>query len=313
MNNYVGIDLGTTNSVIASFDGKTTRIWKAPEQNDITPSAIYIDELGTKYIGISAYTMSLNDPDNSTLLFKRLMGTNTRINFASSGVSRSPEECSAEILRTLFGYLPERIRDDKDVGTVVTVPAAFNQMQKSATMEAVNMAGIGKVALMQEPVAAVMSVMRVRNRDGIFLIYDLGGGTLDVAIAESTGGRVNLLGHGGIAICGGRDFDRTVFDKIVCPWLMNRFSLPEEFASDPAYKTLTRWTLAAVENAKIALSSVGETMISLTDADLPKPISDCGGKEIYFEIPLTREVYNDLISDRIASSVNIQIFYLYAL
>ncbi|MCL2060718.1 MAG: Hsp70 family protein, partial [Oscillospiraceae bacterium] len=189
--------------MIASFDGKSSRIWKAPEQNDITPSAIYVDKRGTKYIGIRAYNMSLRDPDNSAVLFKRLMGTNTSINFVSAGVSNSPEECSAEILRTLFGYLPENIRNDRDIGTVITVPAAFNQMQKSATMEAVNMAGIGKVALMQEPVAAVMSVMRARRRDGIFLIYDLGGGTLDIAVAQSMGGRVNLIAHGGIAMCGG--------------------------------------------------------------------------------------------------------------
>ncbi|MCL2684594.1 MAG: Hsp70 family protein, partial [Synergistaceae bacterium] len=303
MKNYVGIDLGTTNSVIASFDGSSPRIWKAPEQNDITPSAIYVDKSETKYVGIRAYTMSLRDPDNSAVLFKRLMGTNTGINFTSAGVSSTPEECSAEILRALFGYLPENIRDDPELGTVITVPAAFNQMQKSATMEAANMAGIGKVALMQEPVAAVMSVMRVRRRDGMFLIYDLGGGTLDIAVAESMGGRVNLLAHGGIAMCGGRDFDRTIFDNIVRPWLTTRFSLPEEFPSDPAYKTLMRVALATSENAKIALSSVREATISLSAADVPNPILDHAGKEIYFDVPLRREVYDELISDRITSSI----------
>ncbi|MFX5937527.1 Hsp70 family protein, partial [Acinetobacter baumannii] len=93
---------------------------------------------------------------------------------------------------------------DENVATVITVPAAFNQMQKDATIEAARAAGLGKVALMQEPVAAVMSVMRSRQGDGIFLIYDLGGGTLDIAIAQSIGGRVSLLGQGGIQMCGGR-------------------------------------------------------------------------------------------------------------
>jgi molecular chaperone DnaK len=88
----------------------------------------------------------------------------------------TPEECSAEILKVLFGYLPEEIRTG-DTGTVVTVPAAFNQMQRDATLEAARLAGIGKVALMQEPVAAVMAVVRNRQADGTFLIYDLGGGT----------------------------------------------------------------------------------------------------------------------------------------
>jgi molecular chaperone DnaK len=304
MKNYVGIDLGTTNSVISSCDGFTSRIWKGPEQNDITPSAIYMDKKGAKYVGVRAYSMSLRDPENSAVLFKRLMGTNTQIHFASSGTESTPEECSAELLRALFGYLPAEIRNDPDIGAVITVPAAFNQMQKSATMEASNMAGIGKVALMQEPVAAVMSVMRVRKNDGMFLIYDLGGGTLDIAVAESMGGRVNLLAHGGIAMCGGRDFDRAIFDNIVRPWLFTHFSLPEEFQADPAYKTLTRWAMAASENAKIAISSVREAMISLSVADVPDPILDRDKEEIYFDIPLRREAYEELISDRIASSVN---------
>jgi molecular chaperone DnaK len=304
MKNYVGIDLGTTNSVIASCDGLTPLTWKGPEQNDITPSAIYIDKRGVKYVGVRAYSMSLREPENSAVLFKRLMGTSTQIHFAASGVSNSPEECSAEILRALFGYLSADIRNDHDIGTVITVPAAFNQMQKSATMEASNMAGIGKVALMQEPVAAVMSVMRVRRNDGMFLVYDLGGGTLDIAVAESMGGRVNLLAHGGIAMCGGRDFDRAIFDNIVRPWLFSHFSLPEEFQTDPLYKTLTRWALAASENAKIALSSIREAMISLSMADVPNPILDREKEEIYFDIPLRREAYDALIADRLKSSIN---------
>jgi molecular chaperone DnaK len=232
------------------------------------------------------------------------MGTNTRIRFASSGLDSTPEECSAEILRALFGYLSPETRDDHDIGTVITVPAAFNQMQKSATMEAANMAGIGKVALMQEPVAAVMSVMRERKSDGMFLIYDLGGGTLDIAVAESMGGRANLLAHGGIAMCGGRDFDRAIFDNIVRPWLVSHFSLPEEFQADPSYRTLTRWAMAASENAKIALSSVREAAISLSVADVPDPILDGDKEEIYFDIPLRREAYDELIADRITSSIN---------
>src|SRR3546814_3400940 len=84
----------------------------------------------------------------------------------------TPEECSAEVLRALYGYLPEEIRGDGDTGTVITVPAAFNQMQKDSTMAAADAAGLGRVALMQEPVAAVMSVMRQRKNDGVFVVYD---------------------------------------------------------------------------------------------------------------------------------------------
>jgi molecular chaperone DnaK len=304
MKYYIGIDLGTTNSVIASFDGVAGRTWKNHELNDITPSAIYIDKRG-KYIGLRAYVMSLREPENSAVLFKRLMGTNTRIRFSSVGVTKTPEECSAEILKALFGYLPEELRSGGETGTVITVPAAFNQMQKTATMEAANMAGIGKVALMQEPVAAVMSVMRVRKNDGMFLIYDLGGGTLDVAIAESIGGNVNLLAHGGIAMCGGRDFDRALFDGIVRPWLCSHFSLPEEFEAEPEYRTLTRLATAASENAKIALSSMGEVSISLSEADISDPVLDLDKKEIYFDIPLKREDYDALIKPRVSDSVEV--------
>ena len=118
-----------------------------------------------------------------------------------------------------------------DIGTVITVPAAFNQMQKDATMKAAEMAGIGKVVLLQEPVAAVMSAMKGRSTDGIFLIYDLGGGTLDIAIAESIRGRVTLLAQGGIQMCGGRDFDRLLVDNLVRPWLHENFELPDDLAA----------------------------------------------------------------------------------
>lgn len=201
---YVGIDLGTTNSAICSFDGERIHLYKSPEQHDVTPSAIFIDKRGGKYIGARAYRNSARSPDNSATLFKRFIGTSTPVKLPAVNVAMTPEECSAEILRALFGYLPEEVRGAGDTGTVITVPAAFNQMQKDATMAAADMAGIGRVALMQEPVAAVMSVMRQRKNDGIFVVYDLGGGTLDVAIADSTGGKVNLLAHGGVAMCGGR-------------------------------------------------------------------------------------------------------------
>jgi molecular chaperone DnaK len=301
MRNYVGIDLGTTNSAICSYDGTETRIWKSPEQNDVTPSAIYIDRRGNKQIGYTAYNMAPHSPDNSAILFKRLMGTSTPINLPAVNITMTPEECSAEILKVLFGYLPEEIRNDPDTGTVITVPAVFNQMQKDATMQAASMAGIGKVALMQEPVAAVMSVMRTRKTDGMFLIYDLGGGTLDIAIAQSIGGRVNLLAHGGIAMCGGRDFDRVLVDNVVLPWLLENFDLPEDFAVNPSFKSLLRLAIWATERAKFELSSREDSVISLTETEAR--VRDLNGKEIYLDIPLNRETYDELIAERVVESI----------
>lgn len=299
--NYVGIDLGTTNSAISSYDGENIIIFKSPEQHDVTPSAIYIDKRGNKYLGSRAYTNATRSPDNAAILFKRFMGTSTKIKLKGIDKELTPEECSSEILKTLFGYLSEDIRLNNETGTVITVPAAFNQMQKDATMNAAELAGIGKVALMQEPVAAVMSVMKNRNNDGIFLVYDLGGGTLDVAIAESISGKVNLLSHGGIAMCGGRDFDRILFDNIVKPWLLDNFNLPEDVSINPQFKTLIRMAVWASEKAKIELSSRDDVIISLPETELN--VRDLDGEEIYIDIPLNRNDYDPLIKEKIMDSI----------
>ncbi|MCY4052798.1 MAG: Hsp70 family protein [Hyphomicrobiales bacterium] len=299
--NYVGIDLGTTNSAICSYDGETVRLYKSPEQHDVTPSAIYIDRRGNKYVGSRAYDPAARNPDNAATLFKRLMGTSTPIKLPAVDLVLTPEECSAEILRVLFGYLPEEIRSDGDTGTVITVPAAFNQMQKNATMSAADSAAIGRVALMQEPVAAVMSVMQQRKSDGIFVIYDIGGGTLDVAIAESIAGRVNLLAHGGIAMCGGRDFDRMLFDNIVKPWLFQNFDLPEDLVVNPQYKSLLRMATRAAENAKIELSQREEATISMLETDFE--IRDKSDEDIYIDIAVSRASYDPLIALKLDESI----------
>lgn len=299
--NYVGIDLGTTNSAICSFDGESLRLYKSAEQHDVTPSAIFIDRRGNKFIGSKAYNNAARNPDNAAVLFKRLMGTSTPVKLSAANLTMTPEECSAEVLRTLFSYMPEEIRRGNDIGSVITVPAAFNQMQKNATMTAAELAGIGRVALMQEPVAAVMSVVRQRKGDGLFVVYDLGGGTLDVAIAENISGRVNLLAHGGIAQCGGRDFDRTLFDNIVKPWLMDRFDLPEDLSVNPQFKTLLRVATLAGEEAKIALSRDEETIISKPETEIG--IRDLSGEEIYIDIPLTRRDFDSLIASKLEESI----------
>jgi len=301
MKTFIGIDLGTTNSAICIYDGEDIKVLKSPEQTDVTPSAIFIDRRGNKFVGNRAYEAAPGNPDNTALLFKRLMGSSTMISFASSKTEKTPEECSAEILKTLYGYLPEDIRNNPDIGTVITIPAAFNQMQKDATVQAAQMAGIGKVALMQEPVAAVMSVMRSRKTDGTFLIFDFGGGTLDVAIAESMGGRVNLLANGGIQMCGGRDMDRAIFDNIVKPWLFATFDLPGDLSVNPKYKRLIRFANYAVEKAKIELSSKEEAKISMDETQIG--VRDESDEEIYFDIVISRNDVNPLIEEKIMESV----------
>ena len=298
---YVGIDLGTTNSAICSFDGESVRLHKSPEQYDVTPSAIFIDRRGNKYVGSRAYNNAARNPDNAAVLFKRLMGTSTPVKLPAVNLTMTPEECAAEVLRALYGYLPEEVRSDGDTGTVITVPAAFNQMQKNSTMAAADAAGLGRVALMQEPVAAVMSVMRQRKSDGVFVVYDLGGGTLDIAIAESVSGRVSLLAHGGIAMCGGRDFDRILLDEIVEPWLLENFALPGDLTTNPQFKSLLRMATWATEKAKIELSQKEEAVVSLPETELG--IRDQAGEEIYIDITIDRKRYDSLIASKVEESI----------
>ena len=298
---YVGIDLGTTNSAICSYDGESVRLYKSPDQNDVTPSAIFIDRRGNKYLGKRAYDGAAKNPNNAATKFKRMMGTSTPVKLAAVDITMTPEECSAEILKLCFGYLPEEIRNGGETGTVVTVPAAFNQMQKDATLAAAEMADLGSVALMQEPVAAVMCVMKQRKGDGVFLVFDLGGGTLDIAIAESISGRVSLLAHGGVAMCGGTDFDRAILDNVVKPWLMSNFNLPEDFSANQKYKSLLRMCLWASEQAKIELSAKEDSVISLTESDIS--VSDESGSEIYVDLPFSRALLDELTASKVDESI----------
>lgn len=291
---YVGIDLGTTNSAIASYDGEGVALYKSPEQHDVTPSAIFLDRRGNKFVGSRAYNNAARNPDNAATLFKRMMGTSTPIRLAGVDRTMTPEECSAEVLRAVFGYLPETMRNNGETGTVITVPAAFNQMQKDATLVAAETAGIGRVALMQEPVAAVMSVMRQRNRDGTFLVFDLGGGTLDIAIAQSMKGRVSLLAHGGVEMCGGRDIDRALLDEIVKPWLVENFDLGDDFVVNSKFRTLVRMATWAAEKAKIELSHADESVVALSESEIG--VRDLSDEEIYVDIALDRPRLDALIA-----------------
>ena len=280
----------------------TTSEFESPEQNDVTPSAIYVDKRGNKYYGSKAYNQAPYNPNNSATLFKRFMGTSTKIELEASHLTLTPEECSAEILKVLYGYLPEEIRNDPDTATVITVPAAFNQMKKDATLQAAKLAGIGKVALMQEPVAAIMSVMRHSKQEGIFLVYDLGGGTFDVSIAENINGKVNLLAHGGIEMCGGRDIDRMVFYQIVVPWLKDNFSLPDDLLINRKYKTFCRVAQWAAERAKIELSAMDTATIALSEGESRS--TDEEGNELYIDIDITRADVDALIADLVAETIS---------
>lgn len=307
MSHFIGIDLGTTNSAICSYDGSETKIWKTPERNDVTPSVIHFDPRGNKHIGHRAYDVAPIYYENCAMLFKRRMGEDTSIELPAVSRTLTPEECSAEILKALFDSLPEEIRNTAETGTVVTVPAAFNQKASKATKQAADMAGIGKVELMQEPVAAVMSFMRVSKTDGTFLIYDLGGGTFDVAIAQSTGGRVNLLAHGGIEMCGGRDFDRLIVDNVIFPILQKKYNLPDDLSKDKNFEKLLRILTYSAEQGKkeLSRSNQGEVVILIpNNMNWFDHVGDLDGTQIYEDIPLQHNIFDQLIAEKVNDTIN---------
>ncbi len=297
MTYYIGIDLGTTNSAISVYDGQDVRVYKSRQgQSDVTPSNIYIDKNGKQFCGQRAYNQLGNQADRVAKQFKRFMGTGTNIEFA--GTVMSPVECSAEILKELMRCLPEEIVNSEDKATVITVPAAFDQRQNAATEKAAQMANIGKVALMQEPVAAIMRAVKDKNKNGCFLVFDIGGGTLDCAIATNFNGKVDVIAHGGVAMCGGADMDMRILDNIVIPWMYDNYCLPEQIRGIEKYEKMLKLARFHSEQAKIELSSSDNADIygSLRDVDED-------GEEICLDINITREEYNPLIEELIMEAV----------
>ncbi|MBI1273500.1 MAG: Hsp70 family protein [Alphaproteobacteria bacterium] len=299
---YIGIDLGTSNSVIAGLiDGEAT-VFRPVDGSDILPSVIYFDKRGHRLYGRRAYDQAMLAPDSVAMGFKRLMGTSTPISIPATNMSLTPEECSAEIIRQLLGQAATATGGAEIEGAVITIPAAFNQMQSEATMRAAQMAGLQNIELLQEPVAAAIAAMGgAAKRSGQFLIYDLGGGTFDLALAQSLQGEVSIIAHQGINMLGGRDFDRMLVNEVVRPWLAENFDLPENFQRDPQYRRLVRISHLAAEKAKIELSNAPEATVFASDEELR--LQDASGTDVYLEVLVTRKRYEELIREPIDQTI----------
>ena len=283
----LGIDLGTSNSSVAGIRDGKPRLFRTPEGTEVMPSVIHIDRRGNRAVGVRAYDQAILSPENVAQGFKRLMGTATPLRFAASGQEMSPEACSAELLRTLAGYALVETGEATVDGAVVTIPAAFNQLQSEATLAAAREAGLERVALLQEPVAAAMAAMAGSNeRSGQFLIYDLGGGTFDLALVQAAAGTVNVVAHEGVNMLGGRDIDRLILQEVVYPWLRDTFALPAGFGGDKRFDRLARVARLAAERAKVELSTRTDTAVSASD-DLVR-LEDERGEPIYLDAPLSR-------------------------
>jgi molecular chaperone DnaK len=297
---YLGIDLGTSNSAVVGHIDGALRLFKTSDGTDVLPSVIYLDKRGHRFIGKSAYDRLLSAPQNVAQGFKRSMGTKNPISFA--GQTWTPVECSSEIIKALVGQAITEAGNPEIEGVVITTPAAFNQMQSEDTIAAARLAGLEKVSLLQEPVAAALAaIAHSKQKDGVFLVYDLGGGTFDLALVLSTAGVVNVIAHEGINMLGGRDFDRVIFDSIVRPWLAQTFNLPADFQRNEKYKHLSDVCRHAAEKAKIQLSASSTASIFATEDEVRATDED--GEEIYISIDLSRDQMTDLIKDRIDDSI----------
>ena len=300
---YLGIDLGTSNSAVAGIvDGKA-RVFHPADGGEVLPSIIYFDKRGHRLYGRRAHDQALVTPENVAAGFKRLMGTSTPIEIKGVEQTLSPEECSAEIIRQLLGQAATETGNDKIIGAVITIPAAFNQMQSEATLRAAKMAGLERVDLLQEPIAAALAAMEGSKRSVRFLVYDFGGGTFDAALAQATNGEVKIIAHQGINMLGGRDFDRMIVNEIIRPWLAATFDLPENFQRDPAYRRLIRIAQLAAEKAKIDLSSQEEVSILASDEELR--MIDQNEMEMYLDVPFSRARFEELIRDPIMQTIHL--------
>lgn len=301
MSLYLGIDLGTSNSVIAGLRDGRVKIFRPTDGGETLPTMIYFDKRGHRLFGRRAHDQAFINPENVAAGFKRLMGTNTPITIPGVELTLSPEECSAEIIKQLIAQMITEIGEQKIDGAVITIPAAFNQMQSEATLRAAEMAGLERVALLQEPIAAAMAAMAGTPRDGHFLIYDLGGGTFDVALAKAKDGEVAIVSHQGINMLGGRDFDRMLVHDIVRPWLKEQFTLPEDFARAPEYRRLMRIAQLAAERAKIDLSQVEETQIFASEDEVR--MKDQAELDLYIDATVTRKDFEKLIKTPVENTI----------
>jgi molecular chaperone DnaK len=288
-----GIDLGTTNSCVARWDegSGAIRVFQNNDQMNVTPSAVHILRTGRVIVGRRAYSALVTDADNVAVEFKRWMGQKDRIRFPAAGREMSAEELSAEVLKSL----KEDVRRQTGLDmrhAVVTVPAAFGALQCEATARAATLAGLDAAPLLQEPIAAAIGYQASPNDSSQrWLVFDLGGGTLDIAVVSTRDGRLNVLEHRGNNILGGKDIDKAVLERVLLPALGSSFDLPKSSTSDPDLRSVMARLRMKAEEAKVDLSTAEEVTISLYDIG-----EDRSGKSIEMDIPMSRTLL-DRISE----------------
>jgi molecular chaperone DnaK len=294
---YLGIDLGTTNTAAAVFDGDRVEMVRTTDGGTLTPSVVRIDGRGRVTVGQRARPFLEKDPDNTRSEFKRLMGTGRTLPFAVANVARRPEELAAEVLRSvrsdvseMLGFTPAR--------AVLTVPALFELPQAGATSEAARLAGFEQVELLQEPVASALAAGWSAEDDGggAWLVYDLGGGTFDVSLLETREGLLRVVGHDGDNFLGGRDIDTALVG-----WALEQLAQEGLHVDrgDPRHATALRVLRAAAEQAKIDLTRREE-------AELTAPeLFEVGGSRHDVELVLHRATLEQFVAPVVERSIGV--------
>lgn len=290
-----GIDLGTTNSAIATMRGVGTEIIKNNDDADITPSAVSMDRRGALLVGARA---KAKDSD-AYVEFKRRMGTDYHYEFKACGVSKSPEELSAEVLKALRGDVQQRTGEVLDAA-VITVPAAFELHQCDATRKAAQLAGFLESPLLQEPVAAALAYgFQVETQKTYWLVYDFGGGTFDAALVKAEEGTIRVVNHGGDNYLGGSDIDWAIVEHVLVPRLLQEHRLKSFERTNERWKAAFAKLKRSAERAKIDLSRRERTNIDECQFD------DGDGRNVEVDFELTRADVHKAAEPFIRRSVEI--------
>jgi len=282
MGKTVGIDLGTTNSVVAVMEGGEPVVIPNAEGSRLTPSVVAFTKTGERLVGAAAKRQAIINPDRTIVSIKRKMGTRERIRIDDK--EYTPEEISAMILQKLKAdaeaYLGEKVD-----AAVITVPAYFNDAQRTATKNAGEIAGLKVLRIINEPTAAALAYGLDKKSNETILVFDLGGGTFDVSILEVGDGVFEVKATSGDTHLGGDDFDMRIVN-----WVADEFKKETgiDLRKDPQAMQRLR---EAAEKAKIELSSMVETEINL-----PFITADAEGpKHLLYKI--TRAKFEELTAD----------------
>lgn len=292
MSKVIGIDLGTTNSVVAVMEGGEPVVIPNAEGSRLTPSVVGFSKTGERLVGQLAKRQAVSNPDRTIVSIKRHMGSDYKVTI--DGKSYTPQEISAMILQKLKAdaeaYLGETVSE-----AVITCPAYFTDSQRQATKDAGKIAGLNVLRIINEPTASSLAYGLDKINDGkehTFLVYDLGGGTFDVSILDLADGVFEVKASNGNGHLGGDDFDARVMD-----WIADTFKKQNgfELRRDP----MTNQRLKeAGEKAKIELSGVMSTEINL-----PFLTVDSNGQPVHFDATLTRAEFDRITEDLVQATV----------